>query len=559
MITPVTILPGMDGVVGGAYNVSTNQLFFVEFDGEFHRLNVATHADTLIGTGYQLLEHIALSRDGRHAYVTERGSTAGAGSLLKVDLLNANRVHATVVATGMTAPHQIVLDEDRSQAYVVEFAPAGRLLRIDLTTGTKTSIIGGLQGAVGLAITTARDFAYVSEQTGGRITRIRLADGHREVITTGLTAPFFVNFLGSGESQLITTERDPANHVTIVNIASSPATVTRIANVPFRPSDAIPAGAGEVLVCSDQIISKLQLLPYTSTGTILLGFGYVPFNRIVNGFADTTVDPGYFFQVKDAPFGGSVPVMVNHQGASTAGAHFYVVEVGGVAQTAPFTDYRLNAGTGNFDAITTSPVNGIFFPVRPAGEVWLNQWLGGFIHTDANPPIANGLRNVAVRIFSAANAATEIGHATDAGRHVQIMVDNGWPVASIDQILHNGTPVSTCAMVHVGSTGANDQFQFTITAKDPEKHLLSWSLSAMWGDNQSAGITSQSYTPVPTKEWLGVAGGTVPAPAWHATVPGDLTSINCAHTFYLGAWDRVINGWNYLHFSQYHKSITILP
>src|SRR5436305_6410769 len=176
MITPATVLPGMDGVVGGAYQQATNQFFFVEFDGEIHRLTLATHADSTIGNGYSLLEDIALSRDGRHAYVTERGSTPGAGTLLKIDLLNVNHMPRNVVAHGMTAPHQISLDEDRAQAYVVEFAPSGRLLRINLLTGALTLLATGLASTVGQVVTSDRHFAYVSERTGGKITCIRLAD-----------------------------------------------------------------------------------------------------------------------------------------------------------------------------------------------------------------------------------------------------------------------------------------------------------------------------------------------------------------------------------------------
>ncbi len=67
--------------------------------------------------------------------------------------------------------------------------------------------------------------------------------------------------------------------------------------------------------------------------------------------------------------------------------------------------------------------------------------------------------------------------------------------------------------------------------------------------------------------WHGLPGGTpasiVPSPAWDCAVPGpvpprDPTSWHCAHTFYLGVWDRVINGWWYLHYADYHKSVTIM-
>jgi len=64
------------------------------------------------------------------------------------------------------------------------------------------------------------------------------------------------------------------------------------------------------------------------------------------------------------------------------------------------------------------------------------------------------------------------------------------------------------------------------------------------GDNKSKAVASDSYAAhvSATKKWGGITG-VVPAPAWNAAVPGDPTSTKCAHTFYLGVWDRVINGW----------------
>jgi hypothetical protein len=41
-------------------------------------------------------------------------------------------------------------------------------------------------------------------------------------------------------------------------------------------------------------------------------------------------------------------------------------------------------------------------------------------------------------------------------------------------------------------------------------------------------------------------------------VANDQTSIHCAHLFSLSAWDRVINGWGYIHDAAYYnKSITL--
>jgi hypothetical protein len=102
---------------------------------------------------------------------------------------------------------------------------------------------------------------------------------------------------------------------------------------------------------------------------------------------------------------------------------------------------------------------------------------------------------------------------------------------------------------------------FQITARDAEKHPLSWSLGAVWGDNKSKSVASGTYAHLPSGEWEGLPPdpNTVPAAPWQATVSGDPTSTNCAHTFTLYVWDRVIDGWNYIHRSDYTKSITIMP
>src|SRR5215471_3984653 len=90
----------------------------------------------VLGTGYQQPEDVKASIDGTHVYVTER-----TGDLLKVQLASANRSAATVVSSGMAAPQQLFLDEAHNAAYVVEYAPSGKLWRINLTSGNKTAIL----------------------------------------------------------------------------------------------------------------------------------------------------------------------------------------------------------------------------------------------------------------------------------------------------------------------------------------------------------------------------------------------------------------------------------
>jgi sugar lactone lactonase YvrE len=561
MITPTTVFSGLDGAVGCDYLLSKNQLILVEFDGDIDLINLSNNSHQIIGTGYQNLEDIKISRDGLHAYVTERQ-----GNLLRVDLAHPNRASATVVSSGMTAPHQIFLDEDRRLAYVVEFAPSGRILRIDLNSATPatnhTPIASGLRSAVGLLMSADREFAYVSEQTGGAITRIRLSTGNRQTLVSGLVQPFFLTWLGDNETTILTTERDPANKVVLIDLTQTPATRTEIATVPTRPSSVVVVGPDQVYVCSDQVVSRLSLTGYGPTAPIFMGIGHVPASKIgATGMA--TTDPGYFFQVVDAPFGGSLPIMINHVAARDTlhAAHYRILVDGVELPVTPFNDYRWNSGTSQFVLVPNPQPPGPFYTVRAAGEVWYNPWLGAFVDSTK---LSNGLHTIAVRLFNAANV--EIGHVTDVGRFVKVLIDNGLPIASIDRILHNGVEVPVCAIEHLGT----DNWTFQITARDPEKHLKNWSLWAVWGDNKSKGVAFGAYVHNVAGTWEGLPpdpntvpnASSAPPPLtvpWHAFSPGDTSSTNCAHTFFLGVWDRVIDGWNYIHYSDYHKSITIIP
>jgi hypothetical protein len=63
----------------------------------------------------------------------------------------------------------------------------------------------------------------------------------------------------------------------------------------------------------------------------------------------------------------------------------------------------------------------------------------------------------------------------------------------------------------------------------------------------------------PSRQWTGVTSQVVPPAPWDATVAGDPSSTHCAHTFFLYASDRVINGWGYIHgAASYHKSLTLM-
>ena len=112
----------IDGNNDPSNKLTTNDVFAVRTSsGNYAKVKVVAygydlqlhwvtyHLDApyqVLGTGYTNPEDVKASADGAHAYVTERN-----GDLVRVALANANRPMATVVASGMTAPQQMFLDE----------------------------------------------------------------------------------------------------------------------------------------------------------------------------------------------------------------------------------------------------------------------------------------------------------------------------------------------------------------------------------------------------------------------------------------------------------------
>jgi hypothetical protein len=550
---PTIIATGFADLFGCDYRQTTDQLLVSDAGaGTISAVTAHTHVKTVLGTGYDAPHDIELSVDGLHAYVAE-----SPGTLLRVALSSMNRSAATVIASGFNGIDQIAPDEAHGVVYVAEFT-GGHIQRVNLSTGVK-AIVATIASPRGVAITSDGRFAYVSSDAG-TITRLDFSTGTSLLIASGLTGPRHLTWADAGESTLLFPES--TGIVKRADLTTTPAVVSTIADATApAPYSVAVLSSNQILVACASSVGEVDLTAsvFTAAGPVLLGIGYVPNDaaQLPAGFADTTADPTYFFQVKDCPFGGTLPLMVNWENARGAGASFYQVLVDGAIVTPAFSDYLWSVALNEFELITTVPANG-FYPLRSAGQIWLNAWLGLLLDTTG---LSNGLHTFSVKIFSAESAASEIGHSTDAGRFATLMIDNTSPTAIIESILQQpgNVAVNTCAIVTTGSP----TFTFQITASAPA-HLLSWSLGVYWGDNKSGSITSDSYSNhvTPSRVWTGVTNGIVPPPGpapWNATVAGDPTSTHCAHTFILNAWDRVINGWGYIHGpAGYTKSVTLM-
>ena len=562
---PTTIATG-GNLSGSYYRINTDQLYLTDgSNGSLIAVTAHTHIKTVLGSGYNIPSDIELSADGLHAYVTEKP-----GTLLRVSLTNMNRAAATVVASGLNGIDQIALDEAHGFAYVAEFT-GGHIQQINLTTGAK-KVAATIANPRGVLVTSDGRFLYVSSDAG-TITRFDLSTGTSVVIASGLNGPRHLTWADAGESVILFPQPNPAGTVFKADLTASPATVTAIAG-PTSPSPYSVAvlSSNQLLVVSATVVGEVDLTAsvYTATGPVFLGIGFVPADatHLPNGYADTTVDPTYFFQVKDCPFGGTLPLMINWEKARSAGANYYQVFIAGpgVPASSPgvqvsqfFGDYLWSTALNEFELFTTTPLSGGYYVLRSAGQIWLNFWLGLLLDTTGQP---NGLNRVSIKLFSAASPSSEIGHFTDPGRSASVMIDNTEPVVNLQKILQQpaNVAINTCGIVNTGTP----TFTFVVTASAPQSHLLGWSLTAYWGDNKSVNVSSDNYSNhiSPTRLWAGIADLAVPPPGptpWNATVPGDPTSTHCAHSFFLNAWDRVINGWGYIHgVASYQKSITLL-
>ena len=93
--------------------------------------------------------------------------------------------------------------------------------------------------------------------------------------------------------------------------------------MPARPSSVVVVTAGLMVMCCDQVVEQVDFASgiFQPAGPLLMGIGFIPFDKVKpSGLADTTVDPTYFYQVKNTPFGGTLPLMVNHLRAFNDGA-----------------------------------------------------------------------------------------------------------------------------------------------------------------------------------------------------------------------------------------------
>jgi hypothetical protein len=526
-------------VAGDVFAVLTNQGNYAKVKvvsyGYDLKIQWATYhlnpAYAVLGTGYANPEDVKVSTDNLHAYVTERS-----GNLVRVALSSAQRAAATLVASGMNTPQQLCLDEAHQAAYVIEYASPGHLWRINLLTGDKTAVVSNLEFGVGLVLSADLQYAYVSEQTGGadqgRVRRIQLSNGLATTLVTGLSGPFFLTWADAAQTALLVAERDPANRITRINLNGADTAVI-VAGVPARPSSVALIAEGRMLVCSDQVIERVDFAPavFQPGGPLLMGIGFIPFDK-VQASGRATTDPGYFYPVTDVPFGGQLPLMVNHQRAANDGAVYYRVKVDGVLRNDAWTDYKWNGTQYVLQSI--GPVNVgsklDYYRVHPVSELflWMNPSLGMLMDSTT---LSNGLHTLSIEFTNSAGVVLE------TSTPLTILVNNQRCVATLAAPTLNGLPANdVCGVLKYGL-----DISGTVTMAYGASHPTNdatYSLNVIKGINSV--LTASGHVPSPA----------VALTASVATLLGDCSVAGFAEYLYVAA--TINNGWS--RQSQYDAS-----
>jgi hypothetical protein len=246
------------------------------------------------------------------------------------------------------------------------------------------------------------------------------------------------------------TLRDPANSILIVNVTTG-AMNTAVSGVPFRPSSVAVQNLGQILICSDSVIEEITFAPFLADGPLLMGIGNIP-AQYVNGSTGLATTPaGSLCHVINAPFGGTLPIMVNYQSADSAGAAFYQVLVDGAVQASSWTVFHWNGS--NIEQITVPPktVGGSAgcFPVHPVSELFDYQptALGYLLDSTA---LSNGLHTVHLRFVD--SSGDEMRGANAISRPLVIMVNNQSCVAAISPpSIGTQTASAACGTLQYGT------------------------------------------------------------------------------------------------------------
>ncbi|MFV0604674.1 MAG: hypothetical protein ACK5NK_02420 [Niabella sp.] len=281
-----------------------------------------------------------------------------------------------------------------------------------------------------------------------------------------------------------------------------------------------------------------------NVGPLVGSIGLIPTTKITAGRAST--DPGYFVQVLNAAFGGTLNFIGNRtklQSLFTAGNTKYNVSIKGPGDAtfkplvSAWTNYVWDGS--DYELKSFSGIDGNYTLVNPSVDYSIDDLLIQFPTTGFD----NGLHTIKTTFY--------VGNSTTVAdtQDVTLFIDNRLPTVSINKIKHGSNEVSTCAIEQLGA--APDGLNFDITASDPEGNLLSVSLVAQAGSGHSYTLYSEGYN-TGKGNWAGFANKAVPDTGnWRPP-------FQCSYNFVLRANARTTNGYSYIGHVTDFKGLTVL-
>ena len=323
-------------------------------------------------------------------------------------------------------------------------------------------------------------------------------------------------------------------------------------------------------------------IPVDPSAPGLKGVGHIPRSLIVDGYADTSLEPDPILRVKDAPFGGTLDVKGDFAALKVNGAVKYKIEYskdGGPYQalTQTWTNYRWGWDGSKYTYIanTIKPDTDDKYDCLPDP---LNVWYwNDLVMRWKTHPFGNGLYTLRITAYD--NTGTAI--PAISGTTLNLVIDNTGPEVKIKAVYHykGGSMIDTlddCGVVKVKASDATDGLRFRIKAIESDGHLKHYWMPVYYADNQNmAGIPEDyyfKYFPPPLSPdpkhvdedgphlWIGKLDYVYPEagdPPWRPNTNPPYFGKVCGYQFRLAARSRTINGYYRIHYKEYNRHVCI--
>jgi len=248
------IVKGLAAGVGIDLSLDGKIAYYVEWSiGEVSKVEIDTGKVGFVAGGFKHPEDVEVDWATGDIFVSER---TGEITEISTDLVKK------IVANPGGAPHQLALLKQGGNRYLYTVCfDSGKLIRIDINSGSVTTLTTGLGHPIGLVLDAHVDFAYVTEQDNKSLTRIELSSGNKTILYSGLTSPFYLAW-DRNSAGIFCVQRDPSNSLVKLDINAMPVTVQNVATgLAVRPSGVAPnSDDSKIYICADQ---KLQVISST--------------------------------------------------------------------------------------------------------------------------------------------------------------------------------------------------------------------------------------------------------------------------------------------------------